>query len=71
MRYDRVFHSSRNILVPMKEARAIVSVPDASLLETASVLKEESSTLEIAQKHDGALSDILLVSVRLAYRIAV
>ena len=32
----------------MKEARAIVSVPDASLLEAATVLKEERSTIEIA-----------------------
>ena len=55
----------------MKEARAIVSVPNASLFETAVVLKEERSTLEIAQKHDGAISYILLVSVWLAYCVAV
>ena len=71
MRYDRVLHASRDLLVPVEEARAIVSVPDASLLESATVLEEERAALEIPQEHDTALADILLVSMRLADRVPV
>ena len=54
MGYNRVLHTSCDTLVPVEEARAIVSVPDASLLEAAAVLEEERTTLKFAQKHDTA-----------------
>ncbi len=50
----------------VEEARAIVSVPHASLLESATVLEQKRAALKISQEHDTALADILLVSVRLA-----
>ena len=55
----------------MKEARAIISMPDTSLLETAAILEEERATLEISHEYDGTLSDVLLVSMRLANSVAV
>ena len=71
MRYDREFRTSRDLLIPVEEARAVVSVPDASLLEAAAVLEEERTAFKISQKHDTALADILLVSVWLADRVPV
>ena len=55
----------------MKEARAIISMPDTSLLETAAILEEERATLEISHEYDGTLSNVLLVSMWLANRVAV
>ena len=55
----------------MKEARAIVSMPDTSLLETAAILEEERATLELSYEYDGTLSDVILVSMRLANSVAV
>ncbi len=55
----------------MEEARAIVFVPNTSLVEAAAVFEQKRATLEIAQEHDCALANILLVSVRLADRVPV
>ena len=71
MRYDRVLHARRDLLVPVEEARAVVSVPDALLLNSAAVLEQKRTAFKFSQKHDTALADILLVSMRLADSVAI
>ena len=49
----------------------IVPVPHSSLLEPAAIVQDERATLVISQEHNAALADILLVSMRLAYSVAI
>jgi len=67
----REFCISRDILVPVEEGAAVRSVPHASRLKAAAVLEEQRAALEIAKEQDGALAEVLLVPVRLAYRVAI
>ena len=71
MRYNRVLHTSSDILVPVEEARAVVSVPNAPFLDATAILEEERTAFKISKEHYGCIADFLLVSMRLADSVAI